>query len=83
MHDLEQHVKRVFSGTDTSRDSIPKGGTGIDAGKAFEFLHAGWRGHIDLGQAITDHINADKHKIALLQDGADRIAYPHVAVRQV
>src|SRR6267143_6804291 len=43
-----------------SFDGIPDLGCDLDAGEPCDFLDAGRRGDVDLGQPVADHVDADK-----------------------
>src|SRR6185437_16506232 len=50
---------------------LPQRLGGVDAGERLERDGAGRRGHIDLGQVVADHVDADEQQPAGLQLRAD------------
>src|SRR5262245_42801917 len=55
-------------------DGIPDQRRDIGAAEAFELADAGWRGDVDLGEELADHVDADEKEAALLEDGPDALA---------
>src|SRR3954454_13224657 len=63
-------------------DRVPDLRLDIDAVETVDLLNAGWRGDVDLGQVIADHVDADEDQSAFLQCRADRLADVALARRK-
>src|SRR5512147_1542430 len=53
-----------------------------DAVEAADFLDAGRRGDVDLGEVITDHVDPDEQQAASAQLRSDRLADRQIAWRE-
>ena len=45
---------------------FPTGGFDLDAVQTVDFLDTGWRGYVDFGQIIADHVDPNEDQAALL-----------------
>src|SRR5919107_800251 len=73
---------RVRSLADPRLDRLPHLRRQVRAVEPVDLLHARGRGHVDLGQELADHVDADEYQPRPLQRRAQRLADLLVAPRE-
>src|SRR5437763_16277423 len=73
----------IAAGGIAGLDRVPDVARQVDAVETGDLLDAGRRGHVDLGQVIADHVDADEDEALVAQRGADRGADVALARRQL